>query len=226
MRQKHFSALAGGVALAIMMIRRSRAPPNRCCCWCRRRFAKPLRTRRFPLAHHALDHAAHGHIGRHHRRHARFARVAGETAPLLFTAFGNQYWNWKPDQPTAALSLQIFTYAISPFDEWHKQAWPVRWCDCADCGAVAAVRIAVKHGTWRELKDLWASESRSTPECLYGKTQALFDINIACSPTARRADWPVRLRQIHFHSLSQSHARDHSRGARRRQGPHRRHQRL
>src|SRR5204863_490923 len=42
-----------------------------------------------------------------------FARVAGETAPLLFTAFGNQYWNWKMDQPTAALSLQIFSYAIS-----------------------------------------------------------------------------------------------------------------
>ena len=52
-----------------------------------------------------------------------FARVAGETAPLLFTAFGNQYWNWKINQPTAALSLQVFTYAISPFDEWHRQAW-------------------------------------------------------------------------------------------------------
>src|SRR6266516_3982406 len=52
-----------------------------------------------------------------------FARVAGETAPLLFTAFGNQYWNWKMNQPTAALPLQIFTYAISPFDEWHRQAW-------------------------------------------------------------------------------------------------------
>jgi phosphate transport system permease protein len=52
-----------------------------------------------------------------------FARVAGETAPLLFTAFGNQYWNWKMNQPTAALSLQVYTYAISPFDEWHRQAW-------------------------------------------------------------------------------------------------------
>src|SRR5436305_11862599 len=47
-----------------------------------------------------------------------FARVAGETAPLLFTAFGNQFWNWNINQPTAALPLQIFTYAISPFDEW------------------------------------------------------------------------------------------------------------
>ncbi len=52
-----------------------------------------------------------------------FARVAGETAPLLFTAFGNQFWNWKLDQPTAALPLQIFTYAISPYDDWHRQAW-------------------------------------------------------------------------------------------------------
>ena len=52
-----------------------------------------------------------------------FARVAGETAPLLFTAFGNQFWNRNINQPTAALPLQIFTYAISPFDEWHRQAW-------------------------------------------------------------------------------------------------------
>jgi phosphate transport system permease protein len=52
-----------------------------------------------------------------------FARVAGETAPLLFTAFGNQFWNLNPNQPTAALPLQIFNYAISPFDEWHRQAW-------------------------------------------------------------------------------------------------------
>jgi phosphate transport system permease protein len=52
-----------------------------------------------------------------------FARVAGETAPLLLTALGNQFWNLSPSQPMAALPLQIFTYAISPFDEWHRQAW-------------------------------------------------------------------------------------------------------
>ncbi len=51
------------------------------------------------------------------------ARVAGETAPLLFTAFGNQYWSASPGQPIAALPLQIFTYAISPYDEWHRLAW-------------------------------------------------------------------------------------------------------
>jgi phosphate transport system permease protein len=51
------------------------------------------------------------------------ARVAGETAPLLFTAFGNTFWSTKLNQPIAALPLQIFTYAISPYDEWHAQAW-------------------------------------------------------------------------------------------------------
>jgi phosphate transport system permease protein len=50
-------------------------------------------------------------------------RVAGETAPLLFTAFGNSYWNHHLDEPIAALPLQIFAYAISPYDEWHRQAW-------------------------------------------------------------------------------------------------------
>lgn len=51
------------------------------------------------------------------------ARAAGETAPLLFTAFGNPFWNLDPTQPMAALPLQIFVYAISPYDDWHRQAW-------------------------------------------------------------------------------------------------------
>lgn len=51
------------------------------------------------------------------------ARVGGETAPLLFTAFGNHFWNHSLSQPIAALPLQIFSYAISPFDDWHRQAW-------------------------------------------------------------------------------------------------------
>lgn len=51
------------------------------------------------------------------------ARAAGETAPLLFTAFGNSFWQTKIDQPIAALPLQIFVYAISPYDDWHRQAW-------------------------------------------------------------------------------------------------------
>jgi len=51
------------------------------------------------------------------------ARVAGETAPLLFTAFGNRFWNHNLSEPIAALPLQIFAYAISPYDDWHRQAW-------------------------------------------------------------------------------------------------------
>jgi len=51
------------------------------------------------------------------------ARIAGETAPLLFTAFGNRFWTHNLKDPIAALPLQIFTYAISPYDDWHRQAW-------------------------------------------------------------------------------------------------------
>ena len=51
------------------------------------------------------------------------ARIAGETAPLLFTAFNNRYWSTNPFQPTASLTVQIFTYASSPYEDWHRQAW-------------------------------------------------------------------------------------------------------
>jgi len=149
MRQKHFSALAGGVALAIMMI------PT---------IARTTE-QMLLLVPQAIREAAYG-LGVSRWRTTlsitlrtatsgvitgimlAFARVAGETAPLLFTAFGNQFWNWKTDQPTAALSLQIFTYAISPFDEWHRQAWAgALVLIILIVGAVAAVRIAVRHGT-------------------------------------------------------------------------------
>jgi phosphate transport system permease protein len=149
LRQKHFSALAGGFALAIMMI--------------------PTITRTTEqmllLVPQAIREAAFG-LGIPRWRTTlsitlrtatsgvitgvmlAFARVAGETAPLLFTAFGNQFWNLRVDQPTAALPLQIFTYAISPFDEWHKQAWAgALVLIVLIVGAVAAVRIAVNRGT-------------------------------------------------------------------------------
>lgn len=51
------------------------------------------------------------------------ARVAGETAPLLFTALNNQYWSPGWNQPIATLPVVIFTYAISPYPDWHRQAW-------------------------------------------------------------------------------------------------------
>jgi phosphate transport system permease protein len=52
-----------------------------------------------------------------------FARVAGETAPLLFTALGNQFWSPGWQQPTASLPVMIYTYALAPYDDWHRQAW-------------------------------------------------------------------------------------------------------
>jgi phosphate transport system permease protein len=122
--QGHFSALAGGVALAIMMIPTIARTteemlllvPNTV-----REAAYGLGVSRWRTTLSiTLRTATSGVIT---GVMLAFARVAGETAPLLFTAFGNQYWNWKMNQPTAALSLQIFTYAISPFDEWHRQAW-------------------------------------------------------------------------------------------------------
>jgi phosphate transport system permease protein len=51
------------------------------------------------------------------------ARIAGETAPLLFTSFNNRYWTGGWDQPVASLPVMIFTYAIAPYEDWHRQAW-------------------------------------------------------------------------------------------------------
>jgi phosphate transport system permease protein len=149
LRQKHFSALAGGVALAIMMV--------------------PTITRTTEemllLVPNVLREAAYG-LGVPRWRTTlsivlrtatsgiitgvmlAFARVAGETAPLLFTAFGNQFWNWRLDQPTAALPLQIFTYAISPYDDWHRQAWAgALVLIILIVSSVAAVRYVVRRGT-------------------------------------------------------------------------------
>ena len=66
---------------------------------------------------------------------------------LLFTAFGNQFWNFKLNQPTAALPLQIFNYAISPFDEWHRQAWAgALVLIFLIVGTVMVVRLFANHG--------------------------------------------------------------------------------
>jgi phosphate transport system permease protein len=78
-----------------------------------------------------------------------FARVAGETAPLLFTALGNTFWNLRYDQPTAALPLQIYWYASSPYDDWHRQAWAGSFVlILLIVSSVAAVRYAVRRGTF------------------------------------------------------------------------------
>ncbi len=122
--QKHFSALSGGVALGIMMI------------------PTITRTTEEMLATvpNAVREAALG-LGVPAWRSVlaitlrtaspgiitgcmlAFARVAGETAPLLFTAFGNNFWSHNLNEPIAALPLQIYVYAISPYDDWHRLAW-------------------------------------------------------------------------------------------------------
>ena len=80
------------------------------------------------------------------------ARVAGETAPLLFTAFGNRYWQHSLTQPIAALPLQVFTYAISPFDDWHRQAW---------AGAIVLILMVFMINGWAQFyvmrRNRWSS---------------------------------------------------------------------
>jgi phosphate transport system permease protein len=119
-----FSALAGGVALGIMMI------PTVC------RTTEEM----LLMVPHAVREAALG-LGVPNWRSVlsitvktaspgiitgcmlAFARVAGETAPLIFTAFGNAFWSTSLTRPIAALPLQIYVYAISPYDDQHRQAW-------------------------------------------------------------------------------------------------------
>jgi phosphate transport system permease protein len=146
--QGHFSALAGGVALAIMMvptIARTTEEMLLLVPTSVREAAYGLGVSRWRTTLSiTLRTATSGVIT---GVMLAFARVAGETAPLLFTAFGNQYWNWNISQPTAALPLQIFTYAISPFDEWHRQAWAgALILIVLIMVAVTAVRIAAGRG--------------------------------------------------------------------------------
>ena len=147
--QHHFSALAGGVALSIMMV------PTIC------RTTEEM----LLLVPQALREAAYG-LGVPRWRTTlsivlrtatsgvitgimlAFARIAGETAPLLFTTLGNQFWNLRYDQPTAALPLQIYVYANSAYEDWHRQAWAGSFVLIVlIVSSVAAVRYVVRRGT-------------------------------------------------------------------------------
>ena len=120
----HFSALSGGVALGAMIIplvtrtteEMIRIVPNSL-----REAALALgyqrwRTSLSVILRTAMPGIVTGAL-------VAIARIAGETAPLLFTAFGNQFWSTSLRQPIAALPLQVFSYAISPYDAWHSLAW-------------------------------------------------------------------------------------------------------
>jgi phosphate transport system permease protein len=123
-KQQHFSALAGGVALAIMMVPTVTRTTEEMLAT----VPNPVREAALGLGipkwrtvmSVSLRTASPGIIT---GCMLAFARVAGETAPLLFTAFGNQFWSFNLNQPIAALPLQIYVYAISPYDEWHRLAW-------------------------------------------------------------------------------------------------------
>ena len=120
----HFSALAGGVAIGAMMIplvTRTTEEMVRTVPQSLREAALALGYPRWRTSLQIVLRTALGGIVTGVL--VAVARVAGETAPLLFTAFGNQFWSTKIGQPIAALPLQVFTYAISPYDEWHAHAW-------------------------------------------------------------------------------------------------------
>ena len=121
---KHFSTMAGGFALGMMMIPitlrsteefllavprtlREGAMALGASKW------KTIATVIVPAAYRGILTAVL----------LAFARVAGETAPLLFTSFGNRYWSHGWSEPTSSLPVMIFTYAISPYEDWHRQAW-------------------------------------------------------------------------------------------------------
>ncbi len=122
--QNHFSALSGGVALGIMMI------PTVCRTTEEMLMMVPHTVREASLAlgvpnwrsvlSITVRTASPGIIT---GCMLAFARVAGETAPLIFTALGNQFWSTSLNQPIAALPLQIWVYALSPYDDWHRLAW-------------------------------------------------------------------------------------------------------
>jgi phosphate transport system permease protein len=121
---KHFSALAGGVALGMMVIPitvRSTEEFLRAVPGSLREGAMALGASKWKTIVTVVLPAASGGILT--GMLLALARVAGETAPLLFTAFGNRFWSPGFEQPTASLPVMIYTYAIAPYDDWHRQAW-------------------------------------------------------------------------------------------------------
>src|SRR5881227_1793870 len=152
--QRHFSAFAGGVALAIMMV------PT----------VARTTEEMLLLVPQAVREAAFG-LGIPQWRTTisitlataragiltgimlAFARIAGETAPLMFTALGNQFWSFSANQPIAAVPLQIYTYALSPYDDWHRQAWAGALVLVAlIVGTISLVRFIFARSTLREAR--------------------------------------------------------------------------
>lgn len=121
---KHFSTFAGGIALGIMVIPitvRSTEEFLRSVPGALREGAMALGASKWKTIATVVLPAASGGILT--GMLLALARVAGETAPLLFTAFSNRFWSSSWSEPTASLPVMIYTYAIAPYDDWHRQAW-------------------------------------------------------------------------------------------------------
>lgn len=150
--QGHFSAFSGGVALGIMMVPTVSRTTEEVLLMVPQSVREAAlglgipqwRTTLSVVVRTAMSGIVTGIM-------LAFARIAGETAPLMFTAFGNQFWNTNLNEPTAALPLQIYVYALGPFDEWHRLAWTGAFVLIAlIAGAMILFRFATSRGVMRE----------------------------------------------------------------------------
>jgi phosphate transport system permease protein len=123
-RQGHFSAFAGSVALAIMMVPMVARTTEEMLLLVPQQVREAAFGLGVPQWRTTISITlATARAGILTGIMLAFARIAGETAPLMFTALGNQFWSFSANQPIAAVPLQIYTYALSPYDDWHRQAW-------------------------------------------------------------------------------------------------------
>lgn len=142
---KHFSALAGGVALALIMIpvvTRTTEEIVRLVPQSLREGALALGAPQWRVTTGIVLPAAASGIAT--GAMLAIARVSGETAPLLFTAFGSRFFSYYLDQPIASLTAQIYNFAISPYEEWHAQAWAATLVLVA---IVLVVNVTVRYWT-------------------------------------------------------------------------------
>lgn len=145
---KHFSALAGGIALALIMVpivARTTEEMIKLVPQSLREGALALGAPQWRVTLGVVVPAAASGIAT--GAMLAIARISGETAPLLFTAFGSRFFSYYLDQPIASLTVQIYNYAISPYDEWHAQAWAATLVLMA---MILSINIAVRFLTRRK----------------------------------------------------------------------------
>lgn len=150
--QGHFSAMSGGIALGIMMIPTVSRTTEEVLLLVPQSIREAAlglgiprwRTTLSVVVRTAMSGIVTGIM-------LAFARIAGETAPLMFTSFGNQFWNTNLNEPIAAVPLQIYVYGLSPYDDWHRLAWTGAFVLIVlIAGAMILFRIATSRGVMRE----------------------------------------------------------------------------